>query len=204
MPEETKKVIVNEEIDFIVRNYKAVRALVDLHGRAEERLPLWLIRKIASQLDRKLRDAPSKANGFAVDPDEKNNEIYIYPAPAIYDQSKEIGLYFGLAIPWDRIVAESEADGPFAYLHYLPPSKKHKDWTERITQMASENRAAKLKSNYAVNTIIDDEKYLIISWMHACINITALGVDPDLAISSTADKTVKFIEDNLDLLVPLP
>ena len=69
---EQKMIIVNEECDFIVKNYEAIQALKECEKRAKERVPRWVRRQLKRILDSKLD------NKWRIDETEDKKEYFVH------------------------------------------------------------------------------------------------------------------------------
>ena len=209
MAEKVREItIVNEEIDYIVRNYKAVNALMECLERAKNRVPIWLVKKIVSKINRRIDELPNKIGNWHIEATKENDEINIFPGEKYYDREKEIGMYFGIEnIGWDNIVAEYEEDGLFVYLYYYPPDRKRdkwKEWEATLLTNITKKRPQMLRNKYNPDPNSDDNQYIVSSWLYEYINIETLNTDINSSINLTIEAVFKFINHNMNVLIPLP
>ena len=198
-----KMIIANEECDFIVKNYDAIQSLKEGEKRAEQKVPLWMKRKLKQILDLKLdgkwqvEESDDKSGHY----DQLSNETY-------YKDKDEVGYYFYIGnFTLEEFAIDDEDDGCQVYLCCNFSKKKKqewKDWNNAVTAKIKNSTSAITKLGYKVFPDNDEDEDLVAKGLLNDLNIKVLAEDPEESIKKTADSVIKFINDMLKYLVALP
>ena len=199
---EQKMIIANKECDFIVKNYEAIQSLKDCEKRAEQKVPLWMRRKLKQILDLKLdgKWQVEECDNKSVCYDQLSNETY-------YKDKDEEGYYFYIGdFTLEEFTAEIEGEGCEVYL-CCDFSKKRKqewkDWNNAVTAKIKNSKSAIAKLGYKVFPDNEDGN-LVSKGLLNDLNIKALAENPGKSIEKTADSVIQVISDMSKYLVALP
>lgn len=201
---EQKMIIVNEECDFIVKNYEAIQALKMCEKRAKERVPRWVRKKLKQILDSKLDGK------WQIHEKENKNEYYDHLVNVTYYKEKdEVGYYFDIeSLTLEEFAADNEDDGCWVCLYCTFSGKKKqvwKDWNEKVKATIKKNKSEIIHLGYEVLYPSDeDESALVAMRLLNDLNIKALAEDPEKSIKKTADSVIGFVNNMSKYLVALP
>jgi len=200
---EQKMIIVNEECDFIVKNYEAIQALKECEKRTENKVPQWVGKKLKqilhSKLDGKWQiDEEEDKDGYY---DDLVNETY-------YKKEDEVGYYFHIGnLTLEEFAADDEDDGCWVCLYCDFSAKRKqewKDWNKKVKATIKENKSKISHLGYKLSPDDEDRSALVAMWLLNDLNIKALAEDPEKSIEKTADTVIKFVNDMSEYLVALP
>jgi len=198
-------IVVNKECDYIMKNIKAVNALIESHGLAKEKVPVWLSSQLKRSIEQRINEFPSNEVtkwNVAFGEDEKDIQLN-----QNFYSNDDYGIYYGIeTICWDCLVAEEAEEGMWIYLFYRLPEKtpknikqKIKDWEEKLKELTEKNKS-RLCEKYQV---FQDDGYLVTYQLNEILNAEELGKDPESAVKNTVDKMIEFVKDTYELLVAI-
>jgi len=198
---EQKMIIANKECDFIVKNYEAIQTLKECEKRAEQKVPLWMRRKLKQILDLKLDGE------WQVDERDDNRVYFDQLSNETYYKDKDgVGYYFYIGdFTLEELTTEIEGEGCKVYL-CCDFSKKRKrewkDWNNAVRAKIKNSTSAITKLGYKVFPNEDED--LVSKGLLNDLNINELAEDPETSIEKTAGSVIKFKNDMLKYLVALP
>lgn len=198
----TRLIANSEEVDFVVRNFLAVQALLESYEIAQTKLPAW----IAKKLKEKCIDIESMTKAIDSSWEVGIDKQVIWCMPKEFEFIKDKWyISYGIeGLEWDSLVAEELEEGPYVYLYFeFPdrPNPKQKAWKERVLKAASTARASLSQLGYRVLPQSDDEKYLIKRHLGETINLEKIAEDFDGVIANSANLLIKTVEDTKELLI---
>jgi len=203
---EQKMIIVNEECDFIVKNYEAVQALKKCEERAKEKVPRWVRKKLKQILHSKLDGK------WQIEEEEDKDGYYDSLVNPTYckevDKDKKVGYYFQIGnLTLEEFAANHEDDGCWVCLYCDFSAKRKqewKDWNKKVKATIKENKSEIIHLGYKVFPDDEDKSNLVAMWLLNDLNIKALAEDPEKSIKKTADSVIKFVNNMSKYLVELP
>lgn len=196
-------IVVNEEFDFIMKNIKAVNALIESHKLATTKVPAWISKKLKRSIEQRINEfPPHEETEWNVAFEDNEKEIQL--TQNIYSND-DYGIYYGIeSICWDCLVADEAEAGMWIYLFYRLPDKplknmkqKINDWEEELKKR-TENNKSRLNEKYQV---LPEDGYLVTYQLNEILNAEKLGKDPESAVKNTVDKMIEFVIDTHELLV---
>lgn len=195
-------IIANNECDYIMKNIKAVNALIESYELAKKRVPVWLSAQLTRRLEQRKNEFPSD-KGIKWIVTEEEGEICLTPDICFHDDYY-YGIFYGIdSFSWDCLDAEV---GMRIYLFYRLPEKTPKnmkqkiaDWEENLVELTEKNKP-RLLNKYQVSS---GEGYLVTYQLNEILNAETLGNDPENAINNTVDSMIRFVEDTHELLVAI-
>jgi hypothetical protein len=188
-----------EGVDFVVRNYQAVRALRDLSDEAGVKLPLWIARRLKRRWENE--DA---LDGWEV----RAEKDYVSCISPDSKRSDGCELSYGIESLTLDALGNDEGDGsaPLAYLYLecpKAPNKQQSKWRERTTGAARAARKELGDKGYDVLPDGSDDYayYLIKRSIHQVLNISEIARDVDAAIDEATKVLLQTIKDTRDILM---
>jgi len=211
--EKKKLTIVNEEINYVVRNIEAVKALLECYETAKNKVPRWLQQCIYEEIKSKLDFENMSFQKFY----QEDEEILLYPQDKFYlERDNDFCLGFGWGIEnfeWEEIDITDFNEGIWCYLYYnLPDNYKKKkkikgnikSWEDRLIKYVKDFKCPNVNLQKFPDD--EDEQYLIAYQLGHILNIKELSQNPEEVIKKTADLFIQFVKDTLPIVEnnPLP
>ncbi|MBD3344257.1 MAG: hypothetical protein GF401_04255 [Chitinivibrionales bacterium] len=198
-------IIVNPECDFIVRNIKAVKALIESYSLVEKRVHGWLIAQLKRKIEQRIDELPAPQNNWRVD--EGDEEITLTKIEC-YSDNHEYGVYYGIEnILLENLAAEFPEDGAWIYLCYNRPAPAPygmanaiRGWEQRLIDLTNNNRKV-LANNYRVQP---DDTYLVTRYLHGILDAETIAENPEETINNTVATMIDFVRDTFQILVQIP
>lgn len=197
--------IVNSEFDFIVKNIKSVKALIESYSRAKERIPVWFSTQLKRKIDQKRKQLPDNGNIWKVD---NCKEEVTLTTDQYYSDIHGYGAYYGIeCISLENLTAEYPENGPLIYLGYSRPERAPRGmatsintWEQSLINETNRNAPA-LANRFHVHPY---DTYLVTLYLYGILNAETLSENPEKAIENTVATMIEFVMDTFHLLVPIP
>jgi len=214
--DQKKTIIVNEEIDYIIRNIEAVKALLECYEIAKSKFPQWLKQCIYEKIKTKL---DSGDMSFLESPklELEDETIFLFPEDKFYLQRNDdfyLGLYWGIEyFKWEEIDISSLDKGMWCFLYYDVPENYKKKKKIKTSIENWENKLIKYVKNFKCPNLNlqkfpndEDEQYLIAYQLGHVLNIKEISQEPEKVIDRVAELFIQFVKDTLPIVKnnPLP
>ena len=192
----------NEEVDFVVRNYQAVQALLDTYQIARAKLPVWLARR----LDEKCRDAEGLTDALGMVWEIGHNDSEVWCKPEKFNFRDQVWcLYYGFEnFGWDALVTgEGGDDCPWIYLYFMYPARPQKhqvEWKENVLNVAAKEKVRLSRKGY--NVLPDkNDNYLVKRFIGRTLNLYEIADDPAGVIDRIVELLLQTVKDTKVLLI---
>ena len=215
--EQDKIIIVNEEIDYIIRNIEAVKALLECYEITKSKFPQWLKQCIYEKIKTKL-DSGDMSFWESIELEE-DEAIFLYPEDKFYLQRNDdfyLGLYWGIeGFEWEKIDIDISDldDSMWCFLYYDVPENYKKKKKIKTNIENWENKLIRYVKNFKCPNINlqkfpndEDEQYLIAYQLGHILNVKEISQNPDEIIDRVAELFIQFVKDTLPIVEnnPLP
>src|ERR1700728_4699022 len=124
---------MRRDLDFFVKNYSDIAAVLEINQRAREKLPTIVTEKIFIGIQDNLTRWKLPWNEQWISKKEGESEICWSPS-RFWDEKRQVGAYFGIEnlTGGALIDAQSDSEGPNLYLYFWP--EKRRGYSEQYYQ----------------------------------------------------------------------
>ncbi len=198
-------IIFNNECDYIMKNIKAVNALLETYVLTKETVPTWLSKQLKKSIEKRINEFTlNEESKWVVEGDKE--EVSIYPNN-YYNDNHDFGLFYGIqSLNWDCLAAENQEDSMWIYLFYEKPEKSPKgmrekinDWETELIRLTNKFKPSLLEKYH----VMPQEGFLVTYYLNEVLNLETLANDPENAINKTVDIMIQFVKDTQDLLISI-
>lgn len=195
-------IIVNNECDFIMKNIKAVNALIESIKLTKESVPIWLIEQLEKNIEqRKIEISPDIYSICEVEIDESEKEISLIFEKA-FNNEFNYGIFYGINfLDWESLIAGKNTQ---IYLFYTLPEKCPKNMKQKLKTW-EENLIASIKihkkdllNKYKVPL---EDGYLVTEPISEILNAETLGSNPTEALNAAVEAFINFINNTKSLVI---